>query len=105
MGNSDHGTTSPYTASVAPDEDFARDAGDAHQPAGTLVWVCQEREFFIDNLLVRIHFVIVMNRWTGLAPWEGESLFPGSMTSTFLGPFFANIPGDLCRRTWLSSPG
>jgi len=27
-----------------------------------------EREFFIDDLLVRIHFIIVMIRWTGLAP-------------------------------------
>ena len=27
-----------------------------------------EREFFIDNLLVRIYFFIAMNRWTGLAP-------------------------------------
>ena len=25
----------------------------------------REREFFIDNLLVRIHFIIVMIRWTG----------------------------------------
>ena len=25
---------------------------------------------FFDNLLVRIHFIIVMIRWTGLAPWE-----------------------------------
>jgi len=31
---------------------------------------CRERKFFIDNLLVRIHFIIVMIRWTGLAPWE-----------------------------------
>jgi len=30
----------------------------------------REREFFIDDLLVRIHFIIVMIRWTGLAPWE-----------------------------------
>jgi len=30
----------------------------------------RERELFIDNLQVRIHFVIVMIRWTGLAPWE-----------------------------------
>jgi len=30
----------------------------------------REREFFIDNLLVRIHSIIVMIRWTGLAPWE-----------------------------------
>ena len=44
----------------------------------------REREFFIDNLMVRIHFVIVMMRWTGLAPWGFESPFPGSLTSTFL---------------------
>jgi len=31
-----------------------------------------EREFFIDNLLVRIHFIIVTIRWTGLAPREFE---------------------------------
>ena len=37
-----------------------------------------EREFFIDNLLVRIHFIIVIIRWTGLAPWEFEFPFPGS---------------------------
>jgi len=43
-----------------------------------------EREFFIDNLLVRIHFIIVMIGWTGLAPWEFEFPFPGSLTSTFL---------------------
>ena len=49
-------------------------------PTGT------EREFFIDNLLVRIHFIIVMIRWTGLAPWEFESPFPGSLISTFLVP-------------------
>jgi len=42
------------------------------------------REFFVDNLLVRIHVIIVMIRWTGLAPWEFESPFPGSLTSTFL---------------------
>ena len=44
-----------------------------------------EREFFIDNLLVRIHFIIVLIWWTGLAPWEFEFPFPGSLTSTFLG--------------------
>jgi len=32
----------------------------------------RQREFFSDNLLVRIHFIIVMIRWTGLAPWEFE---------------------------------
>ena len=37
-----------------------------------------ERQFFIDNLLVRIHFIIVMIRWTGLAPWGFEFPFPGT---------------------------
>ena len=43
-----------------------------------------QREFLVDNLLVRIHFMIVMIRWTGLAPWKFEFPFPGSFTSTFL---------------------
>ena len=47
-----------------------------------------QREIFIDNLLVRIHFIIVMIRWTGLAPWEFEFPFPGSLTSTFLGSVY-----------------
>ena len=55
-----------------------RHSADPHdQPPG-------EKKFLIDNLLVRIHFVIVMIRWTGLAPWEFELPFPGSLTSTFL---------------------
>ena len=32
------------------------------------VWT--ETEFYIDNLLVRIHFIIEMIWWTGLVPWE-----------------------------------
>ena len=28
-----------------------------------------ERDIFIDNLVARIHYIIVMIRWTGLAPW------------------------------------
>ena len=39
------------------------------------------REFSIDNL---IHFIIVMMRWTSLAPWDFEFPFPDSLTSTFL---------------------
>ena len=38
-----------------------------------------EREFFIDNRLVRTHFIIVMIRWTGLAAWEFEFPFPGTV--------------------------
>ena len=48
------------------------------------VQVVSEREFCIDNLLVRIHFIIAMIWWTGLTPWEFEFPFPGSLTSTFL---------------------
>ena len=44
----------------------------------------RESEFFVENLLVRIHLIIVMIMWTGLAPWEFEFPFPGSLTSTFL---------------------
>ena len=40
---------------------------------------CSQREFFNDNLLIRIHFIIVMIRWTGLAPWEFEFPVPGSL--------------------------
>ena len=36
----------------------------------------REREFFIDNLLARIHFIVVMIRWTGLAAWEFDFPFP-----------------------------
>ena len=41
---------------------------------------CAKRDFCIENLLVRIHFIIVMNRWTGLAVCEFELLF-GSATA------------------------
>ena len=44
----------------------------------------KEREFFIENLLVRIHFIIEMIWWTGLAPWEFGFTFPGILISTFL---------------------
>ena len=44
----------------------------------------RERAFFFDDLLVRIYYIIVMIRWTGLAPWKFESPFPGSLASTFL---------------------
>ena len=47
-------------------------------------------EFFIDNLLVRIQFIIVMIRWTGLAPLEFELPFPGSFSFIFLGFFLTS---------------
>ena len=45
-----------------------------------------EREFFIDKLLVRIHYIILMIRKTGLAPWEFEFPFASSLISTFRDP-------------------
>ena len=44
----------------------------------------EESDFFIDKLLVRVHFMMVMIRWTDLAPWDFEFPFPGSLASTFL---------------------
>ena len=44
----------------------------------------RDRELFIDNLLVRVRFIIEMIWWTGLAPWEFEFPFPGSLISSFL---------------------
>ena len=42
----------------------------------------QEGELFIDNLLVRTYIIDEMIWWTGLAPWEFEFSFPGSLIST-----------------------
>ena len=33
-----------------------------------------------------------MIRWTGLAPWEFEFPFPGSLTSTFPGSLTSTVP-------------
>jgi len=52
----------------------------------------REREFYIDNLPVRIHFSIVTIRWSGLAPWEFEFPFPSSLASTFLVIYFEPYP-------------
>ena len=35
----------------------------------------EQRPTALAALQVRIHFIIVMIRWTGLAPWEFESRF------------------------------
>ena len=43
----------------------------------------KREESCIDNLLVRTHFITEMICWTGLAPWEFEFPFPGSLASTF----------------------
>ena len=43
-----------------------------------------EKEFFIDNLMVRIHFIIEIILVDRPSPWEFEFPSPGSLTSTFL---------------------
>ena len=47
--------------------------------AGSSSDICPESSL----LTVRIHFIIVMIRWTGLAPWEFEFPVPGSLAATF----------------------
>ena len=42
---------------------YIREASSVGDPTGV-----QERDFFIDNLLVRVHLIIEMIGWTGLAP-------------------------------------
>ena len=61
----------------------------------------RERDFFAGNLLVRIRLIIVMIRWIGLAPWEFEYHYPGSLASTFLGT--REIPSSLRPNLGLSS--
>ena len=58
------------------------------------------REFFIDNLLVRIHFIIVMIRWTGLAPWEFDMGVPRPGASS---PWPPSAPRGAPRRWQASS--
>ena len=55
-------------------------------------------EILIDKLLVRIHFIIVIIRWTGLAPWEFEFLSPGSLTSTFRLEVSSTLQGYLAHK-------
>jgi len=55
------------------------------------------REFFIDNLLVRIHFIIVMIRWIGLAPWEPHTTVQAPHAATprsqFQDNYFSEMRG------------
>ena len=44
----------------------------------------RERDDFLENPLIPINLIIVMIRWTDLAPWQLEIHFPGSLISTFL---------------------
>ena len=70
----------------------------------------RERKFFIDNLLARIHCIIVMIMWTGLAPWEFAFPFPGSLTSIFLAPAEVAVSkltmsGSCCSQVATRQPG
>ena len=73
------GTTAHFRSELGENGTAERETAHRRRlhPAG-------EREFFIDNLLVRLHFIIVMIRRTGLAPWEFECPFPDSLAYTFL---------------------
>ena len=91
------GTThpAPYTLPSTPQQppplSGHRDVDAGRNPKPTPY---REREFFIDNLLVRIHFIIVMIMWTGLAPWECEFSFqPPYCSSTTDSSFQASRRG------------
>jgi hypothetical protein len=63
----------------------------------------RERDFFIDNLPVKIHVIIEMIWWTGLAPWEFDSAILS--TSTLIkntlprGPYKVDLQGYLAHKT------
>ena len=61
-------------------------SGHSSRKAAAVASPSQGREFFIDNLLVRIHFIIARTRSIGLAPWEFEIPFSSSLTPAFLAP-------------------
>ena len=72
-----------------------------------LTGLVESRDFFIDNLPIRIRFIIVMIRWTGLAPWVFEFPFQGSLTSTLLGQggtYIARIDRLFERKDKVKSP-
>ena len=69
--------------------------------SGVYITRDREKEFFIDNLLVRIHFIIEMIWWTGLAPWRLEFRFPGSLM------YLPSTGGIYCKgraAAWRSAP-
>ena len=41
-------------------------------------WYLCQKEFFTDNLLVRIYFIIEMAEWISLAAWEFEFPITGT---------------------------
>ena len=58
-----------------------------------------EREFFIDNLLARIHFIIEVIWWTGLAPWEPQPLAAIEGTGDVRLPCCPLLPARQARHT------
>ena len=77
-----------------------------------LTTAAREKEFFIDNLLVPIHFIIAMIRWTGRAPREFEFPVPGSLISSLMALEEAEmdrashlLPQENCRPLTTAEPG
>ena len=73
-------------ANTAPSRDSTSKCPPPAETADARGIPLPERESFIENMLIRIHCIILMMRWTGLALCEFEFPFPGSLTSTFLHP-------------------
>jgi len=64
---------------------------------------CGERDFFIETLLVRIHFIIVMIRWTGLANTRACGREESRLINSQTRPLHANEE-DATRRQGSHSP-
>ena len=97
----------PHTSNLRPSQLKPHSsplAGVLKRARNAFNWSAPETDFFLDNLLVRIHFIVQMIWKTGLGPWEFEFPFPGSLTSTFLGPYhhpsrYDQIDQHRCWRT------
>ena len=64
-----------------------------------------ERELFIDNLLVRVHFIIVMMRWTDLTSWESEFPLNYMLSMHFSGEIVVLESGQIVLFWWVVVTG
>ena len=67
-----------------------------NHPPDTRATSSLARELFLDNLVVRIHFIVEIIWWTGLALWEVEFPLSSSLVSTFLNTL--TTPRDTFRK-------
>ena len=76
LGTASHFCGLPSTRRFLPKSSSPPDTPSTPLPCQTREY----REFLLDNLLVQIHVIIVMIRWTGLALWEFDFPLHGEHT-------------------------